>query len=451
MDLLRDKISTLYAKFLWPSLFAAVVTTIYSFVDAIAIGQGVGPDGAAAGTIILPILGITSLFGLLCGIGGSVRFGKARGESKLEKANAYFTASLILVLVMTAIVWPLTALFKEQIFMLFGADEALMPLVLEYGNWIIATFPAFILSAYFTCIIRSDGAPNYVMAAVVAGGVFNVFGDWFLVFPMQMGMAGAAIATVGGTVIQMVIMLGYFSQKRCGLKLVKPWQPVKAMIKSLSAGFSASVLEFAFIVLTCILNNQIMRYGGGVSLAVFGVVLSCSGMFQHIYTGVGQAIQPIAVNNYGAGLYPRIFALCRISLLTVILMGIGFTAMGLLFPVQIIKFFMDATPEVLAITPKIVRIYFLSFLFMGINIWATCYFQAIMRTVTSSVLTILRGIVISGILLYLLPILMGGVDGVWWAMVFTEGIVTIITLFCLKTSNHKINAEHARKMEELNQ
>ena len=191
-----------------------------------------------------------------------------------------------------------------------------------------------------------------------------------------------------------------------------------------------------------------MRYGGAVALSIFGVVLSCSGMFQHIYTGVGQAIQPIAANNYGAGQVLRIFRLRRISLATVTAMGIGFTTLGLLFPTQIIKFFMDATPEVLKATPVIVRTYFLSFLFMGINIWATSYFRAIMQTVTSSVLTILRGLVISSILLYLLPAWLG-IDGVWWAMVITEGIVAVITLICVNFANRKMKARPALSHDEL--
>ena len=438
MDLLKDNIGKLYLKFLFPSLFSALVTTIYSFVDTIAIGQGVGTDGAAACAIIYPILGISSLFGFLCGIGGSVRFGKARGEGQIEKANAYYTASLILVIVLTIIVWPLTILFKTQIFTLFGASKALMPLVLEYGDWIIWTFPAFILSAYFTCMVRCDGAPNVVMGAVIAGGVFNVFGDWFLVFPMDMGMAGAAIATAGGTVIQLIVLCAFLFTKRSHLKIVKPWKLSKAFFKSVTAGFSASVLEFAFIVLTCILNNQIMRYGGEAALSVFGVVLSCSGMFQHIFTGVGQAIQPVATTNYGAGQIKRISYLRRISEWTVIFMGIFFMLSGILFPTQIIHFFVDATPEVLEAAPTIMRIYFISFLFMGVNIWGTFYFQSIMYTRTSTMLTVLRGIVVSAVLLYLLPIWLG-IRGVWWAMVFTEGIVTGITLICITYTNRKMH------------
>lgn len=437
MDLLKDKIGSLYLKFLAPSLFSALVTTIYSFVDTIAIGKGVGTDGAAACAVIYPIMGVASLFGFLCGIGGSVRFGKARGEGRMEKANAYYTASLILVLVLTALVWPFTALFRKEIFTLFGASSALMPLVLEYGDWIIGTFPAFILSAYFTCMVRCDGAPNVVMGAVIAGGVFNVFGDWFLVFPMGMGMAGAAIATAGGTVIQLFVLCAYLFSQKSSLTLVRPWKLTKAFFKSVTAGFSASVLEFAFIILTCILNNQIMRYGGETALAVFGVVLTCSGMFQHIFTGVGQTIQPIATTNFGAGQIRRIASLRRISELTVIAMGIVFMLSGILFPAQIICFFMDATPEVLSAAPGIMRIYFISFLFMGINIWATFYFQSILRTRTSTVLSLLRGLILSGLLLYLLPAWLG-LDGVWWAMVLTEGIVAAVTLACVFVTNRTL-------------
>ncbi len=441
MDLLKDKVTTLYAKFLWPSLFSAMVTTIYSFVDTVAIGQGVGPNGAAAGAIVFPIFGVASLFGFLSGIGGSVRFGKAQGEGEAEKANAYYTASFLLTLILTIIVWPLTAVFREEIFTLFGANETLMPLVLEYGNWIIWTFPFFIFSAYLACMVRCDGAPGFAMWAVIAGGIFNVFGDWFLVFPMKMGMAGAAIATAGGTVIQAVILCAYLFTKKCNLRLVKPWKLSNALWKSVTSGFSASVLEFAFIVLTCILNNQIMKYGGEVPLAVFSVVLSCSGMFQHIFTGVGQAIQPVITNNYGAGQTERISQIRSISIRTIIGMGIVFTLSGILFPTQIVQFFVKTTPAVLEATPDIVRTYFISFLFMGINIWATFYFQSIMRTRISSALTLLRGVVVSAVLLYLLPLWLG-LSGVWWAMVLTELLVTIVTVICLMTINIRMKQEN---------
>ena len=127
IDLLKTDVKKLYRSYLVPSLLAAVVTSVYSFVDMIAIGRGVGPDGAAALSIATPIFGITSFFGLLCGVGDSVYLGKARGEGRMEKANAYFSASLILEMVFTVLVWVAFNVFSVQIYTFFGASEALMP------------------------------------------------------------------------------------------------------------------------------------------------------------------------------------------------------------------------------------------------------------------------------------------------------------------------------------
>ena len=124
-----------------------------------------------------------------------------------------------------------------------------------------------------------------------------------------------------------------------------------------------------------------------------------------------------------------------------IVIGIVFTLSGILFPTQIVQFFVKTTPAVLTAAPGIVRTYFISFLFMGINIWATFYFQSIMHTRISSVLTLLRGVVVSAILLYLLPLWLG-LNGVWWAMVFTECIVTIVTVICITIINGRMQREN---------
>lgn len=440
MDLLKTDIKKLYRNYLIPSLFAAVITAVYSFVDMIAIGRGVGADGAAALSIATPIFGVISLFGLLCGVGGSVYIGKARGQGRMEKSNAYFTASLILAAILTAFIWLVFNVFSTQIYFFFGANETLMPFVKKYTDWIIWTMPFFLLSSYLSCVVRSDNAPKRVFAAVVIGGVFNIFGDWFFVFPMDWGMSGAALATVLGTVIQFLVLCSYFLSKKCCLKLERPFRFSSALRNVLAGGLSASVIDVAFIVLTVILNKQIIRYSGEAALAVFGVVITCSSMFQHLFSGVGQAIQPIVSTNFGAGHFHRIHEVDRRSIATVLLMGFAFTLVGLLFPIQITKFFMSTTPEILEIAPGIIRVYFLSFLPMGLNIQATYYLQSVMQTTRSVVLSLLRGVVFSGILVYVLP-LWWGINGVWWGMVFTEFIVVIIALISLNIVD-KANAKN---------
>lgn len=410
---------------------SALVMSVYSFVDTIAVGQSEGPIGAAAMAVITPIYEIIVFLGILCGVGGSVLMSNARGEGGEEKSNAYFSASILLMTVLTVIFWAAFALFSEQIFSFFGADKTTLPKVMEYAVWLIRFFPVFIAPAFIGSFVRNDGAPNLTMAAVVIGGCVNIFGDWFLVFPLGMGMKGAALATVTGTSLQVLIMCGHFFRKKCGLKLVTPFRLRRALRNILSIGFGASILNLGTVVLAIIINNQITKYGGNDALSVYGIVGTLASLFQALYCGVGQAIQPLVSSNFGAGKKDRVQTLFRLSLLTVIGLGIVFTVIGELFPFTIIKLFMSATPEVLAVAPTIIRIYFTVFLFMGITVLSTYYLQSVMKSRMSMVIAGLRSIVISGSLLFILPVFFD-LNGVLLAMPVSELIVAVIALAYIK-------------------
>ncbi len=438
MDLRKDSVKALYTSYLIPSLGGALATSIYSFVDTIAVGQAMGPDGAAATAITIPLFSIASFLGILCGVGGSVMMSQAKGAGKEARGNAYFTASLIAMGVLTAVFWVVLACYATPILTLFGAKDTILPLAMDYTRWIIYLCPFLPVSMYLGCIIRNDNAPKTVMCAVLCGGVVNIFGDWLFVFPLGMGMGGAALATMLGTVVQTAIMCGHFASKKCGLRLVKAerWRPAFANLAA--TGFGASVLDIAIIVLTAMLNNQVMRYGGTAALAVFGVMITISSLFQHLFSGVGQAIQPIVSVNFGAGETDRIRQTFRKGIRTSVGMGILFTAVCLLFPKGITQLFMSATPEVLEIAPEIVRTYALSFLLMGVSIVAIYYLQSIMRTKISMTISLLRGIAVSGALIYLLP-LCSGIRGVWWAMVITEVSVAIFAMFYLRSLHRSMH------------
>lgn len=410
---------------------SAMVMSIYSFVDTIAVGQSEGPAGAAAMAVITPLYGVLIFLGILCGVGGSVLYGNARGEGKEEKANALFTAATGLMLFLILLVWIIFALFHQQIFTFFGADAELMPKVMEYARWLIWFLPVFILPTFISSFIRNDGAPGLAMAAVIIGGCVNIFGDWFFVFPLGLGMTGAAIATVLGTSVQVIIMCIHFFTKKCTLRIVKPNHVKPAICQTLGIGFGASVLDLGTVILSIIMNNQIMRYGDTNALAVYGVVATITSLFQALYCGVGQAIQPIVSANCGAMQADRIKQVWKMSLTTVIVLGIGFTSVGELFPTQIVRLFMDVTPEVLTVAPGIIRPFFLLFLFLGITVLATYHLQSIMHGRMSMMIAILRSVVISGLLIYVLPLFVG-ILGVWVAMPISELIVAIIALIYIQ-------------------
>lgn len=433
MDFITDDIRQLYRRFLSASMASALVMSIYSFADTIAVGQSEGPVGAAAMAVITPLYGILIFLGILCGIGGSVLYGNARGQGLPEKANALFTASTGLMLSFIAVAWLLFACFHEQIFTFFGADAALMPKVMEYARWLIMFLPVFILPTFLSSFIRNDGAPGLAMAAVIIGGCVNIFGDWLLCFPLKMGMTGAAIATVAGTFIQLVIMCSHFLSRKCTLRPVKPNHIFTAIRQTLSIGFGASILDLGTVILAIITNNQIMRYGDANALAVYGVAATISSLFQALYCGVGQAIQPIVSANCGAGRFDRIRQVWRLSFATVLILGIAFTAIGEAFPVGIVRLFVDATPELIAAAPGIIRPFFMVFLFMGVTVLATYYLQSTMHGTMSLVIALLRSIIISGILLFLLPWIMGSIRGVWLAMPISELIVAAIALYYIRS------------------
>ena len=431
MDFITGDIKQLYRKFLTASMASAMVMSIYSFVDTIAVGQSEGPAGAAAMAVITPLYGVLIFLGILCGVGGSVLYGNARGEGKEEKANALFTAATGLMLFLILLVWIIFALFHQQIFTFFGADTELMPKVMEYTRWLIWFLPVFILPTFISSFIRNDGAPGLAMAAVIIGGCVNIFGDWFFVFPLGLGMTGAAIATVLGTSVQVIIMCIHFFTKKCTLRIVKPNHVKPAICQTLGIGFGASVLDLGTVILSIIMNNQIMRYGDTNALAVYGVVATITSLFQALYCGVGQAIQPIVSANCGAMQADRIKQVWKMSLTTVIVLGIGFTAIGELFPTQIVRLFMDVTPEVLTAAPRIIRPFFLLFLFLGITVLATYHLQSIMHGRMSMMIAVLRSVVISGLLIYILPLVMG-ILGVWVAMPISELIVAMIALIYIQ-------------------
>ncbi|MBQ9662622.1 MAG: hypothetical protein IJV40_05670 [Oscillospiraceae bacterium] len=434
MDFLKDDISLLYHKLLAPSLIGAIVMSIYSFVDTIAVGQSEGVPGTGSMAVIAPIYGLIVFLSILCGIGGSVMMSIARGEGNEEKGNACFTVACLLMAVITAVAWIALLLFKEQTFRLFGANDDVLPKTIEYGSLIIWFLPVFVFTIFIPAFIRNDGAPKLVMAAVIVGGCMNMFGDWFLVFPMKMGMTGAALATVIGTIVQAIIMGCYFFRADCRLKLIKPRHYSKGIRKIFQIGIGASALDLGTIVISAVVNNQILRYGGTTELAVYGVIATIMSLLQALFGGVGQAIQPLVSTNYGANQSERIRIVWKYSFITVIIMGAVFMTLGELIPAQITRVFMDANNEVLAVVPRAFRLHFLVYPFLGVTVLAAYYLQSVMREKASILVGFAHSIILSSAMCFLLPLLTG-MDGVWLALPATEVLIAITAFFYIKRVN----------------
>lgn len=427
MELLKDNPTKIFYSYLFPAVSAAIAIAIYSFVDTIVIGQAVGPNGTAACAIVLPCFTIAHCIDLICGIGGSVLRSHAIGEGNQEKGNAYFTTSLIYVSIITIIFWILGVSFQEYIYRLFGADDILLPYAMDYGSWIFGAFPSFVFVSYLGAFIRTDGSPKFVMNVTIIGGIINIIGDIIFVFPLQMGMTGAAIATVLGSLAQSIMLITYIFLGKTTLLLAKPFQWYKAVEKISTIGIGAGITQIAMTLITCIINNQIMKYSGADALAVYGMLSTISALFISIFVGIGQAAQPVVSVNYGAEQKDRCRIVGKLGLITASILGTICLGISLLFPSQIVAIFMKVTPGVSEIAPYIISVFSLSYLPTAISLFITAYLQSVGKANSATLISMLRGVILSALLLYALPLFMGG-DGIWWAITLAETGTTIIAM-----------------------
>ena len=426
MNFLTDKIRPIYLKYLAAAFGSALITSIYGVVDAAMVGQYQGPTGTAALAVVAPVWNIIYSLGLLTGIGGSVLLSTLRGQAPgtEKRSNEYFTAAVLATAVLALLSWAALILFDRQLLTLFGAEETLLPLAQAYLLPVKFVVPSFLFTQLMSAFLRNDGDPALATKAVLFGGVFNVFGDYFFVFTLDMGIMGAGIATAMGSVFSLIIMLTHFFRKKNTLRLVKPTE-LPAKLKAIGAtGFSTFFIDVAMGILTMIFNRQILRYLGTDALSVYGIIINISTFVQCCAYSIGQASQPILSVNYGAGEKKRIGEVLKYALGTAAVFGVIWTLAAELVPNGFVRIFMTPTDSILRIAPAIIRSYGISFLLLPFNIFSTYYFQAMMKPATAFVVSVGRGAVLSGILIYLLPVA-AGADSIWFAMPITELVVAV--------------------------
>ena len=398
MDLLKDKVKPLFFRYLAAAFGSALTSSIYSVVDMAMVGQYQGPDGTAALAVVAPVWNIIYSFGLLAGIGGSVLFSTLRGSGKTrhEDENEYFTTALGLSVVFAALWWIVIAFFDAPMLRLFGASDALLPLAQDYVLPIKFVVPFFLFNQMLAAFLRNDGNPG--------------------------------LATAIGAAITCLVMLTHFFSRRCTLRLVRPKRVLLQIQQILVTGFSTFFIDVAMGILTMLFNRQIMRCISADGLSVYGIIVNVSTIVQCCAYSIGQAAQPIISRNLGAKEWTRIRQTLRYALYAVAGFSLFWTVLTLAVPNGIVRVFMAPTESVLAVAPSIIRSYCISFLLLPLNIFSTYYFQALMKPGAALVVSVSRGLVISGALIYALPALFAP-EALWFAMPVTELIVAVFVVW----------------------
>ena len=431
MDILNGDLKKIYHKFLFPSLFSGLVTTIYILVDMIVVGQYEGAAGAAAMACIAPVWPIFCCVSILFGLSGSVFFSKAKGEGDREESRKAFTASSVLLGVVTLIIWASLILFDEELLRLCGADDSIVPLGLRYMKWLKWGVPLYPLGLFLSMFVRSDGSPGLAGGSVMVGGVLNIIGDFLLTFTFDMGIEGAAVASIAGQFVANIILLTHFFRKRNTLAFTRVDCFLRRTKDILALGFPPFVGDISMSFVVILLNNQVMRYYGATELAIFGICGNIFSTFQTFSYGIGNAAQPLMAQNLGAGKIERVGQTAWFGIRTSLVLGVILTAVMLLFPAQVTRIYMDTSEDVVQMAVPLLRQFFLCMLFMPLNVFATFALQAVMKIKPTLVVSLLRGVILCGVLGYLLPAIFGAVS-IWYVMLITEAVTAAVAVYYMR-------------------
>lgn len=441
-----EDVKKLLFKFAVPSVIAMLVGALYNIVDQIFIGQSVGMLGNAATNVAFPLVTIATALGLLFGVGGASNFNLYLGAGNRERAKKVIGNSLFLLTASGLIMLVVIHLFLDELTSLFGATELVFPLALEYISITSFGILFLIFSTGASNMIRADGSPKYSMYCLLVGAVLNVILDAVFIFVFDMGIAGAAWATVISQIVSSIMAAVYF-RKMKSISLDKQDFVLKRSIVQpiIYLGASSCLNQLAMMVVQIVLNNTatyygaMSAYGSEIPLAVAGVISKVSMIFISVIIGIAQGGQPIAGYNYGAKNFGRVKEVFKLVVkISLVISVISFLCFQL-FPLQIIRIFGDGSDLYFEFAVRFCRIFLLMMIVVGIQPAASILFTAIGKSYKGIFLAMIRQVILLIPLLLILPIWFG-IDGILYAGPISDGIAAVIAFIFVFRELKKLTA-----------
>lgn len=429
-------IRSLFISYLIPSVLGMLLMAINIAVDGIFVGHALGPLGLASVNIATPVFSIFFSIALMISIGGATIYSISLGKQDLYTARLAFSNAIIFSVVLIIGIAALCYWQMERLALLFGANEKVMPYVLDYLSVILLFGFIYVLENVFSTFIRNDGNPNLAMAGLIVTSVLNIVFNYVFLFVFHWGVKGAAYATILASAIGLLTLFAHFFRKDCTLKLISLKLQPKLIGKILVTGFPSFVAEVSVAVVTLGFNIAFMRSVGETGVAAFAVVNYIHTVNMLIFVGVGAALQPISSFHFGAGLWKRLEKSLQIAVRTAWFFGLFTLAVGYFFAEPLVSIFGLQSEELVSFTVEGLKLFFLSYLFLGYNMLYAEYFQSIGRSTKSLIITLCQGMLFVFPLLWLLPY-WWQVVGIWLALPIAQ-MLTFILLLIINHQKHPI-------------
>ncbi len=412
-----------------PMALMMIVVSVYSIVDGYFISNWAGSDAFAGMNLIWPPIAVVGAIGLMVGTGGSALVSKTFGEGQPEEARRIFTMMIRLTVISGIILGIICFILMPWLAKVLGADEAMMPHAILYGRILICVLPAYMLQMAFQPFFMVAERPHFGTVLSILSGVTNIILDALFVAVFSWGLTGAALASCAGILLNAGIPIWFFSSKRnktqlCFVPARFDW---KKILKSCSNGLSEFVGSIALSVVSMCYNWQLMRYIGANGVSAYGIIMYLGFIFAAIFIGYNMGVSQIIAYNYGAGNKPELRSLLKKSLVIIGIVGVTITAIAELSSDVVADIFVGYDAELRDLTSYATRIYMLSFLICGFNMFCSAWFTSLNNGIVSAIGAFVRTLVFEFACVFILPLLFG-IEGIWVAVNVAELLSLFLTI-----------------------
>lgn len=424
-------------KFTLPTIAMMIFTSIYGVVDGVFVSNCVGSDAFAAVNLIMPIIMILGSVGFMIGTGGSAIVSKTLGEGKKEKANEYFSMLVYLCVVSGVILSVIGIIFTGPIAVLLGAKGSIAKDCVTYGRTVFFMLTGLFLQNAFQSFLVVAEKPKLGLFVTLLAGFTNMFLDFLFVYVLRFGVFGAALATGISQFVGSVIPIVYFAGgKNNVLKLTKCRFNKDIIIKTCINGSSEMVTNMSMSLVNILYNMQLMKYIGTNGVVAYGIIMYVGFIFVGTYMGYAVGSAPVISYHYGAGNKDELKNLFKRSLTIIIVSSVVMTLIAEIIAGYLAGIFVSYDNNLLELTTEAIRIYAVSYLISGVNIFASSFFTALNNGVISAVISFMRMFVFQIVMILLLPVVLG-ISGIWTAVIAAEVLSVVISVMFLVKNRKK--------------
>ena len=425
--------------FALPTIIMMVFMNLYTMVDGVFVSRIVGTDALSAVNLVFPFLMLVMTIGIMLASGGSAIIARKMGQDRYTEARQNFSMIVFFGILVGVVLSILGLMFRHPLVRMLGADPAVSEYCITYLSALLPFIPTFMLQILFQTFFVTAGKSRMGLAVIVAGGLTNMVLDYVFIFPLDMGLFGAALATGFSPAVSMCVMSIHVWKKKNGFAFCRVKEVAKSGLLFCKLGISAFINEFATGVVLTVFNLLILSITGNTGVAAYGVIANIALVGTAVYTGLSQGTQPLVSQYYGKRDHHSTRKLYGFAISSALLLGAVMIAIAWGFTEPLVSVFNGEGNEALqTMAEEGLRLYFIGFLFAGINIVSAVYLGAVEQPMPSFFIAMTRGVVAILIFAFLLSALFGML-GIWLAFPAAEGATCLLTAVFMWRSRKREN------------